>query len=196
MPSLNRYTIACTVAGNALHEAKSGNLSCKIVLQVTGDTSALTYHPPYTLYADLWLTDAAVESSLKTLRNALGWDGTDSLELNEPIFQGATVDAVVDVEEYYPDGATGPTLQHKVAFLNAPGAMGAKKLDEQKARSFAAQLNAKISRLSPGGSAGARPALRPTPQARGGQRAGSAGTYDGPEPPVRSRQGADLADYM
>jgi hypothetical protein len=173
-----RYTVAVAIAGNSLAEASTGTSSVKLVLQTLEEQ-------PRTLYADLWLSDKAFDATVKTLREVLGWQGTDFQELNEPIFVGAELDAVVDIEEY------NGKLQHKVAFLNLPGRATAKPLDPAKASQLAARLNAKLARFAPVRMPSAAPR---TTGARPPVRQPTAGAYDGPEPPQGRQQSTDPAD--
>lgn len=68
---------------------------------------------PTTMYADLYITEAASAHTIKTLRQALGWKGDSFKELNEPILAGKMVRLVC---------APGDRGLLKVKFINRPGA--------------------------------------------------------------------------
>jgi hypothetical protein len=138
-----------TITGNALDQSNSGSPSVCI---------AITTHEegPRVLYANLYLTEAAFDSSVKVLREVIGWEGFDIRELNEPIFKGIEVTAACAWETY--EGKD----KFKVKFINKPGGGGVKKLDPMQAETLARSLNARLAALGRA-SGSARPAAGSPP---------------------------------
>ena len=95
---------------------------------------------PVELYWNGWLTDKAVDGTLKTLDKAIGWQGTDINDFNGTNkFNGVEVSVVVDEEEYKGDVHT------KVKFVNNINSTA--KLtpaDSGVARSLAEQIKGKV----------------------------------------------------
>lgn len=139
--SATRYTVPATVASNALSLSKTkGTPSVKIAFLTIPTEDG---EQPRTLYADLWLTDAAFDSSVRTLREVFRWEGNDLAELNAPVLEGFEVDLVCEVEQY--EDAQGNAKQREaVKFVNAPGGGGVKALDDMAASDLCASLNAKL----------------------------------------------------
>lgn len=198
--SNERYYVPCTVTGNALAEAKnekktpSVKIALRTIPQKEGEQARV-------LYADLWLSDAAFEGSLKTLEEVLGWTGITLAELNEPVLAGVEVVAVCEQE--YNEQLN--KWFEKVVFINRPGGGGVAKLDDAQSRQVVGKLDALLSRHrqnKPGASRAAtpvtrRPAAAPAAQ-RGAPTANAAPADDsffGNEPPQRQRQSGDPADY-
>jgi hypothetical protein len=207
-----RYTVPSVVLSNTLAVSeKKGTPSVKIQLQTRDEQ-------PRILYADLWLSDAAYEGSVNTLREVFGWQGVDIREFANPILAGLDVDAVCEQEWYQPDGGEGKN-QEKVKFLNAPGGSGGMKtLDQPTIDNVFGRLNAKIAALgrapgaapartapAAGGRTGVPPYAPPAAGGRAGLRLPTAkqppvqgGSYLGEEPPpARGRGGSDdIEDYL
>lgn len=139
--SATRYTVPATTSSNALSLSKTkGTPSVKIAFRSVPTEDG---EQPRTLFADLWLTDAAFEATVRTLREVFRWEGNDLSELNAPILQGIEVDLVCEVEGY--TDAQGATKQREVVrFINAPGGGGVKALDGMAAADLCASLNAKL----------------------------------------------------
>ncbi len=173
--SNQRYTVRCIVTGNALAESKQkGTPSVKIALQTQDEN-------PRTLYADLWLTDAAFDATVETLETVFGWGGMKLEELNEPVLVGIEVDAVCEIEEH--EGRE----YEKVAFLNAPGAGGGvKKMDDAQVKAVTSRLDAMLSRTRAsraGAGAGAPGTRRPPVGPRRQTAPQGAGDFPGYAPP-------------
>lgn len=183
-----RHYVRCTVAGNALAESKEKKTpSVKIRLQtIPGANPVLEGVPDSrSLWVDLWLTEAALESTIETLEKVLGWQGKSFAELNAPCFDGVEVVAVCEWEQ------NGDKWFEKVVFINAPGGGGVKKLDDAQVRTVVSKLDAMLSNVrrnkgvtptpakTPARTAASKPATPPAGAA--------AGTYDGPEPPPSGR---------
>lgn len=89
-------------------------------------------------YADLWLSDKAIERTCATLRE-IGFQGSDMGELNDgQTLVNTEIEITTENEEY--NGA----WREKVKFVNAAGSFsnrGVKPMDAQQARSIAAKYN-------------------------------------------------------
>lgn len=196
--SNERYYVPCTVTGNALAEAKnekrtpSVKVAMRSIPQQEGEQAR-------SLYADLWLTDAAFEGTIKTLEEVLGWTGHTLAELNEPVLVGVEVVAVCE-QEWSDQHAK---WFEKVLFLNRPrGGGGVSRMDDAQARQVVNKLDALLTRHrqnKPDATrAAAAPAARHTAPAQNtptqGTHAADAGFF-GNEPPTRQRQSADPRDY-
>lgn len=160
--SANRYTVAATTSSNALSLSKTkGTPSVKIAFRSIPTEEA---EQPRTLFADLWLTDAAFDASVRTLREVFRWEGDDLSELNSPILQGIEVDLVCEVEAYT-DAQQQPREREVVKFVNLPGAGGVKALDGMDAANLCASLNAKLAGLGRQATAGRQGSARHAPVA-------------------------------
>lgn len=186
--SNERYYVPCTVTGNALAEAKNEKKtpSVKIALRTIPQQEG---EHARTLYADLWLSDAAFEGSIKTLEDVLGWTGHTLAELNEPVLAGVEVVAVCEQE--YNDQKS--QWFEKVVFINRPGGGGGvAKMDEAQSRQVVNKLDALLSRHRQNKPAAARQAApRAAAPATHAQRQAQPGT-PGYQPKNTS---ADPADY-
>lgn len=145
---MSMYYFPAVVTGNALAESKNSKTpSVAVGLRTIPQEG----ESPMTLYANLWLTDAAFEATVKTLREVLGWKGSDLTELNEPILKGIEVTAVCEWTEYEGKG------RYEVRFLNSPGGGGGvRKLDETAAKFIVSRLNAKLAQMSRGSASAPR----------------------------------------
>ncbi len=160
----DRHYVRCIVVGNALAESKEKRTpSVKIRLQaVSGANPIIEGHAENrSLWADIWLTDAAMESSIEVLEKVLGWRGSSFAELNEPILEGVEVDACCEWEEL-PSGE----WREKVVFLNAPGGGGGgvKKMEDAQAQQMVSKMDAILARHrqnSPAPKTAAAPVRRP-----------------------------------
>lgn len=187
-----RHYVRCTVVGNALAESKEKKTpSVKIRLQaIPGANPPIEgFADNRTLWADLWLTDAALESSIETLEKVLGWRGSSFAELNDPCFDGVEVEAACEWED------VGGQWREKVVFLNAPGGGGVKKLEDVQVRQVVSRLDAVLAKVRQNNPAAPTPA-KSAPARRapvGPNRAPSAATADGLVEPPQQRKG-DLPD--
>lgn len=92
-----------------------------------------------TVYASLWLTDAALEFSMRTMTEALGWTGTDLSEINGTgMFAGKEVWVVLEEQEY--EGKT----QTKVKYVNKVGGQVQKPFNPVKAKILTDKLKGKM----------------------------------------------------
>lgn len=169
--SNNRYTVLATVMSHALSLSKEkGTPSVKFVFK---STPVDAEDQPRTLYADLWLTDAAFEASVRTLRETFGWQGADMAELNQPILRDIEVELVCEVEVYE------NKEREVVRFINLPGGAGVKALDEMAAANLCASLNAKLAGMGQKAVAGRQSPSRQSDTGSGASR-----------PPQHGRQGS------
>lgn len=156
-----RHYVRCIVRGNTLAESSEKKTpSVKIRLQaVKGANPLLDGHAEdRTLWADLWLTDAAFARSIETLETVFGWTGASLAELNDPILEGIEVDAACEWESF--EGQNGIEWREKAAFLNAPGGGGGlKKMEDAQVRNVVSKLDALLSRTrqNSGGATGKGP---------------------------------------
>ena len=111
------------------------------------------------LTAYLYLSDAAIERTVKTLREVFGFDNNFESVVQQ--VTGKPCSIVVEAEEY--EGKT----RMKVKWVNTVGGSSAKPLDN--AASLLASLSAKAKRIPAAAPAAARtaaPAARPAPAAK------------------------------
>ena len=114
-----------------------------------------------------WLSDNAVDNSIRTLAEAFGWDGDlISLQNGHDPFSGKDVEIVVENESY------NGKLRTKVRWLNALGGgrSAAAGIDSKEVESLVAKLARRamaIAKESSGGEqAASAPAARPQPTGR------------------------------
>lgn len=180
-----RHNVRCKVIGNALGKSKEkGTPSVRIRLRsIAGvNNPAFEGYPEERdLWADLWLTDNTIESTIETLEKTLGWHGKSFAELNEPCFQDIEVVAVCEWEQ------VGDKYFERVVFLNRVGGGGVKKLDEDQVKDVVGKLDAVLTRHrqnTPGtGTArtAARPGTsRPNASTSTGKKAAPSGVNDFP----------------
>ena len=130
---------AGTITSHALAESKNNHTpSVKLCIKATtclDDGNAVDK----TFYADLWLTDASAQNTIKTLRS-IGWQGMDFAELNGGnTLEGLAVEITTEVETYENND------YEKVRFVNAPGHYanrGVKAMDANQAKAVVAKYNA------------------------------------------------------
>lgn len=193
----DRHYVRCTVRGNALAESKEKKTpSVHIRLQAIPGANPIMegYAEDRTLWADLWLTDAAIEASIETLEKTLGWSGNSFAELNEPVLEGIEVEAVCEWEQ----GQDGK-WREKVLFLNAPGGGGVKKMEDAQVKTVVSKLDALLvrSRQNSGATTAKAPArttptrTTPTRQTTAAAPASSAGPTPDAPPPNHGRRGAE-----
>lgn len=114
----DRKVYAATVIGNTLAVSKDKKTpSIKLKVQTMYETSDVAKPVVHTFWGDLWLTYAAMEKTLKTLRETFGWQGSLISEFTEPILVGKKIEVVVDWEEW--DGRP----RANIAFYNRLGGM-------------------------------------------------------------------------
>lgn len=128
-----------TITSHALAESKNNHTpSVKLCIKAetcldNGETVDKTF------YADLWLTDASAQNTIKTLRS-IGWQGMDFAELNGGnVLEGLAVEITTEVETYEGND------YEKVRFVNAPGhfaGRGVKAMDANQAKVVVAKYNA------------------------------------------------------
>lgn len=184
----DRHYVRCIVAGNALAESKEKKTpSVKIRLNTIAGANPVIegVADQRTLWADLWLTDAAMESTIETLEKVLGWRGSSFAELNEPCFDGVEVDVACEWED------VNGQWREKVVFLNAPGGGGVKKMEDAQVQQVVSKMDAILARHrqnSPAPKTNTAPARR-APAYRNAPPADQQGLQE----PPQSRKG-DLPD--
>lgn len=127
------------ITSHALAESKNNHTpSVKLCIKATtclDDGNAVDK----TFYADLWLTDASAQNTIKTLRS-IGWQGMDFAELNGGnVLEGLAVEITTEVETYEGND------YEKVRFVNSPGHFanrGVKAMDANQAKAVVAKYNA------------------------------------------------------
>ena len=126
-----------------------------------------------TFVTDLWLSDKAVERTVKTLRD-LGFEGNSMQDLNYPeTMQGLICEISTEMVEY-----NGETTE-KVRFVNKPGSFanrGLKAANEDLVKSIAQRYDAclrtgKFHKPASQGAAYGRTAVRPNASAQKSQPA-------------------------
>jgi hypothetical protein len=123
------------------HVAKSGTESIKLKFQVEDNVPGISTSGT-TLYADLWLSDKALDNTVKTLREAMGWTELDPYVFvdNHDTLTGIEVDLAVDWEEY------NGKRELKVKFVNPVGGIPdpVTQVDRESARKKSDALRAKL----------------------------------------------------
>ena len=122
-------------------ESKTGTAGLRLPLEITGGECSGT-HVEYIA----WLSQAALDRSVKTLADVFGWDGNlaalASLVDSGP-FVGRECEITVEDEEY--NGKMYP----KIKWLNkAGGGSGAKPLAKDAVAEMVAKLNATAMKLA------------------------------------------------
>lgn len=158
---------AGTIVAHALAESRE-NHTPSIKLQIQVHTDLDSRKPVDALYyADLWLTDKAVDKTMATLR-ALGYN-EDTLEplndSNRMIMRGFPVEIKTRPEEY------NGKVYDKVEYVNAPGSFasrGVSSCDDATAKRIASRYDAILrnTRASSNGPAPAARAAQPRPAAQ------------------------------
>lgn len=122
-------TFRATVEDVALAESKAnGTPSLKFKLSVPDEGTA---------YYDAWLTDRAIEATIKNLIKVFGYDGSQNLKQ----FEGKECQIVIKAEEW--EGKT----QYKVAYLNHKDGGEIPAMDETKAAPLLAKFSSKASAI-------------------------------------------------
>jgi hypothetical protein len=136
---MNAGIYRCEVVSNSLaHVGDKKTPSVKFQLKVCFNIATPNIAEGGVLYADLWLTDAAFENTMKTLSETFGWNGEDISELNNgELLFGIECNAVVEIEEY--DGKLRP----KVKFLNNPN-RAQPAMENESAKALADSLKGRI----------------------------------------------------
>jgi hypothetical protein len=133
-------TFKATITDHQLAESKNGTPSVKFKLVLSENLLSGEKIQPLLLFHDAWLTDAAIEGTMKSLTEALGWTGTDLNDFNGTgTFNGVDVSVVVEEEVY--EGKT----HSKVKYMNNISRAGkVAPMDSGKARSVAERMMGKI----------------------------------------------------
>lgn len=184
-----RHYVRCKVVGNALDKSKEKQtLSVKIRLRSlagVGNPAFEGVAEERDLWANLWLTEAAFESSIETLEKVLGWQGKSFEELNEPCFQDVEVVAACEWEE------VNGKFRERVVFLNRVGGGGVKKMEADQVKQVVGKLDAMLSRHR-SNTPGSKPAAKPaTPAAPSRPAAPGPG-----EPPRTKGDSMDDAEFF
>lgn len=150
------------VITNALAlSGQNGTPSVAIQMRTTHDTATGEVFET-TMTGNLWLTQNAAESSMRTLSHVFGWQGDTLQELNMPVLVGIECEIVVEDETY--NGRTYPKIQ----FFNRPGEGGARSvlpIDEAAARSVASRFDSALRAFKAKGGAAGKPASARTQHA-------------------------------
>lgn len=190
MAEVKRHYVRCKVTGNALAIANNEKKtpSVKICLQaIPGANEQIEgYADDRILWADLWLSDNAIDASIETLEKALGWNGMSFQDLNEPILVGREVSCACSWEE-----RNGKWYEN-VDFINSANSGGVKKLEEAQARDVVSKVDAILARArqnSPtaGGTSGAVRTQSRAAAPRHGASAARTGDPGPSDPGARSR---------
>ena len=94
-----------------------------------------------TFYADLWLSDKAIENTCRTLRE-IGFNSDNMADLNDSQLMVGTVVEITTEWEDYNDNS-----YEKVKFMNAAGSYarrGVKPMDSNQAKKLAAKYNSAL----------------------------------------------------
>lgn len=133
-------TFLAVVRDHILKEVGEKKTPCVSVAVETVE-NVQTHEPVIqTAYWSGWLTDLAVDGTLKSVTEALGWDGTDLSELNGTgNFVGKEVWVVLE-EETYQD-----KVQTRVRWLNKVGGGGAQiPFAPEKAQALSDRLKGRV----------------------------------------------------
>ena len=127
-----------TITGHGFAESKNTHTpSIKFSLKATFDLDAQQTCEK-TFYADLWLSDKAIENTCKTLRD-IGFQGDNMGDLNDTqCLVDTEVEITTENDEY--NGET----RERVKFMNAAGSFakrGVKPMDENHAKAIAAKYS-------------------------------------------------------
>jgi len=121
------YFLAIVVS-NVLRLSKTNHtpsvaFQCQLLPDIS-KTPCSSFVAGSTLYGDLYLSPAAINKSIETLKNVFGWQGSSISELNEPILAGKTVKLACSLDD---------SGKLKINFFNKPGLfkpMSANELSE------------------------------------------------------------------
>jgi len=174
------YTYLCSLTSTAIAVSQQkGTPSIRVAFRTesdieTGVLVAEIENAPAALYGDLWMSEKTIERTIETLRDVLGWQGTNFEELNSgnPL-RGAQAWVVWDYEEY--EGKFHPRVQ----WINAVGGGGGlKKAEPDVAARVAAQFNSLLRKSSVPTPFPAANAQQPKAQPPRLHRSGSPGSSD------------------
>ena len=148
-----------TIMSHALAESKKSHTpSVKLHIRLDYD---LDKQQPVVdgrvLYADLWLSDNAVDRTAETLRD-IGYEGYDFEDLNGTCLEGYQVEITTDFEEY-----NGKSYE-KVSFVNPVGhyaSRGIKPVADGIAKNISRKYSAALRKFKP--KDGVRAAVKPSP---------------------------------
>ena len=129
---------SATITGHGFAESKNTHTpSIKFALKATYDLDA-QQPVDKTFYADLWLSDKAIENTCKTLRD-IGFNSDNMQDLNDSgVMVGVEVEITTEDDEY------NGQVREKVKFMNASGSFakrGVKPMDSNQAKALAAKYN-------------------------------------------------------
>ena len=129
---------SATITGHGFAESKNTHTpSIKFALKATYDLDA---QQPVD-YADLWLSDKAIENTCKTLRD-IGFNSDNMQDLNDSgVMVGVEVEITTEDDEY------NGQVREKVKFMNAAGSYarrGVKPMDSTQAKKLAAKYNSAL----------------------------------------------------
>jgi len=130
-----KYRAQCT--GNALAVSKEkGTPSVKLSFVAFYEHGDPTKPVDKQMYADLWLSEKAMNRTLDTLFEVFGWSDGDLDELNtkNELLAGIEVDLVTEWETY-----NGKPYE-KVKFVNAPGKGSITRMEDASAANVAKNL--------------------------------------------------------
>ena len=150
-----------TIMSHGLAESsKNHTPSVKLHIRAEYDLDSKTPVDGKIFYADLWLTDSAVDRTAETLRD-IGFTGMDFEELNGDCLEGYQVEITTEFEEW-----NGKTSE-KVRFVNPVGhyaGRGMKPVAEGIAKSISRKYSDALRKFKPKeGVRGVRAAEKPSP---------------------------------
>lgn len=132
-------TYLSQIKDHTLQEVGEKRTPCVAITLETVENIQTKEPATQTVYAKLWLTDGALDYTMKTLTEVLGWNGDDLSDLNgTQKFVGKEVWAVLVEEEY------NGKIQTKVKFLNKIGGVAKKPMEADVAKSLAERLKGKV----------------------------------------------------
>ena len=132
---------SATITGHGFAESKNTHTpSIKFALKATYDLDA-QQPVDKTFYADLWLSDKAIENTCRTLRE-IGFNSDNMADLNDSqLMVGTVVEITTEWEDY------NYNSYEKVKFMNAAGnyaRRGVKPMDSTQAKKLAAKYNSAL----------------------------------------------------
>ena len=159
-----------TIMSHALAESKNTHTpSVKLHIRADFDLDSQTpISEGKVYYADLWLSDGAVDRTAETLRD-IGYTGYDFEELNGTCLEGFECEFTTQWEEY-----NGKSYE-KVSFVNPVGhyaARGIKPVSEGVAKSISRKYSAALKKFKP--KEGVRASGKPSPAPKAAPMAPSA----------------------
>ena len=132
---------SATITSHGFAESKNTHTpSIKFSLKATYDLDA-QQPVDKTFYADLWLSDKAIENTCRTLRE-IGFNSDNMQDLNDSgVMVGVEVEITTEDDEY------NGQVREKVKFMNAAGSYarrGVKPMDSNQAKKLAAKYNSAL----------------------------------------------------